>query len=174
MLRLTLAGVALVVSVDEAAETRSVAANDNNSLADPAGDVLNVFAAGAAECVDDVDKIGCEVAEHVHVTRGRGEGHDHGGVLDKVQGLRAEGVPEVVTRATCGESRGVGLLGMGLDSGETFRAAFAWRSRWVRDGIVGGAKRRGAVGRVCSGAERRGVDEDEELGAAEVGVVEVG
>lgn len=105
---------------------------------------------------------------------GRGEGHDHGGILDETQGLGAERVPQVVIRAAGREGGCVGFLGVGLDCGETFRAAFAWSPRWVGDGIVGGAEGCGAVGRVWSGTERGSVDEDEELGAAEVGVVEMG
>lgn len=58
--------------------------------------------------------------------------------------------------------------------GETLRAALTRRSRWVGDSIIRGAEGCSTVRGVWSRAKGRSVDEDEELGAAEVGVVEMG
>ena len=58
MLRFTLVNGALVVCVDETTQTSAVAADDHDGLADPAADVLDVAAIGAAEGVDDVYKVG--------------------------------------------------------------------------------------------------------------------
>lgn len=146
MLGLALAGVALVVSVDEATKTGAVTANDDNSLADPSSDVLDVLTTRTAQCVDNVDEIGRNVAKHVDVTGRSSEGHDHGGVLDETRGLGAERVPEMIVGAAGGKSGGVGCLGMGFYRGESFGAALAWSPGWVGDGIVGRAEGWGTVG----------------------------
>lgn len=86
----------LIVCVHEAAETGAIAADYDDGLADPALDVLDVVAVGAAESIDDVDKLGPDVAEHVHVAGGGAKGHDHGGVLDEAEGLGVQSVPEDV------------------------------------------------------------------------------
>jgi hypothetical protein len=101
------AHVALVVGINEAAEPRAVAAHDNDGLADPALQVLDVAAAGAAEGVDDVDEVRGNVAQHVDEAAGGAEGHDHGLVLDEAQGLGVQRVPEHVVAAAGGQGRRV-------------------------------------------------------------------
>src|SRR5690242_10666343 len=64
----------LVVGVDEAAQPGAVAADDDDGLADPALEVGNVPAVGAAEGVDDVDEVRGQVAQHVDEARGGAEG----------------------------------------------------------------------------------------------------
>jgi hypothetical protein len=111
------------------------------------------------------------VSQHVHEAVGLAEGHDHGGVLDEAQGLGVECVPEDIVGAACGEGRRVdgALFGVGVDGLELL----AWCACWGRDGRVGAAERGGAGARGWAGAKGWGVNEDEELGAAEVGVGEV-
>jgi hypothetical protein len=94
--RLALAPVVLVVSVDKTAETSAIAANNDDGLADPALNVLDVVAACAAECVDDVDEIGANVAQHVDEAAWLAEWHDHSWILDETESLCVEGVPEDV------------------------------------------------------------------------------
>jgi hypothetical protein len=111
------------------------------------------------------------VSQHVHEAVGLAEGHDHGGVLDQAQSLGVERVPEDIVGAACGEGGRVdsALFGVGVDGLQLL----AGRACWGRDGRVGAAERGCAGARGWAGAQRRRVDEDEELGAAEVGVGEV-
>lgn len=78
----TLPAGGLIVCVNESAKTCSVAADNDDGLADPALDVVDIAAVGAAEGVDEVDEVGAKVAQHVHEAGGSAEGHDHGWVLD--------------------------------------------------------------------------------------------
>ena len=115
--RFALGWVALIVCVNKTTKTGAVATNNYNGLADPALDVLDVATAHAAECVHNIDEIGADVAQHVDEAAWLAEGHDHGGVLDKAQGLGVERVPEDVVGAACrqgGRVDGV-LLGMGVN-----------------------------------------------------------
>jgi hypothetical protein len=163
--------VVLVVCVDKAAETGSVAADYNDGLVDPALEVGDVAAAGSTERIDNVGQIGADVSKHVHEAAWLAEGHDHGGVLDEAQGLGVERVPEDVVGAACGERGRVdsALFRVGVDGLELLARCACRR----RDGRVGVAEGGSAGARGWAGAEGRGVDEDEELGAAEVGVGEV-
>jgi hypothetical protein len=115
--RLALAPVVLVVSVDKTAEASSIAANNDDGLADPALDILDVVAACAAEGVDDVDEVGADVAQHVDKAAWLAEGHDHGWVLDQTESLCVEGVPEYVVGAASRQGWGVDgvLLGLRVD-----------------------------------------------------------
>lgn len=171
--RLALCRVTFVVRVHKTAKTSAITADDDNGLANPASDVLDILATGATHSIHNVDEVRGQVAEHVYVA-GRGcEGHDHGGILDEAKGLRAEGVEEMVVGAAGREGGCVGFLGVGVDGREAFGAAFAGSRGRVGDGVVGRAKGSGAGARGGPGAERGGVDEDEESCPGEVGVVEV-
>lgn len=140
--RLALAAVALVVSVNETAETSSVAANNDDGLADPALDVLDVAAAHAAEGVDNIDEVGANVSQHVDEAACLAKWHDHGWVLDEAQSLGLEGVPENIVGAAGGEGWCVdsALFGLRVDGLELL----AWCACWCRDGRVGVAERGGA------------------------------
>jgi hypothetical protein len=166
-----LGAVVLVVCIDESTKAGAVATYYNDSLVNPALEVSNVAAARAAERIDDVGQVGANVSQHVHEAAWLAEGHDHGGVLDEAQSLGVEGVPEDVVGAACGERGRVdgALFGVGVDGLELL----ARRACWRRDGRVRVAEGGGAGARGWAGAEGRRVDEDEELGAAEVGVGEV-
>lgn len=120
--RFALGREAFIVCVDETTKTGAVAADDYDGLADPALDVLDVAAAHAAECVHNVDEVGADVAQHVDEAARLAEGHNHGGVLDKAQGLCVERVPEDVVGAACGQGGRIDgvLLGVRVNGLELF------------------------------------------------------
>jgi hypothetical protein len=105
--RLALAGMTLVVSVDEATQTSAVTANHDDDLANPALDVLDVATAHAAKRIDNVDEIGAEVPQHVDEAAWLAEWHDHGGVFDEAQSSCVQCVPKDVVGAACRQGWGV-------------------------------------------------------------------
>jgi hypothetical protein len=94
--RLALAGMTLVVSVDEATQTSAVTANHDD-----------VATAHAAKRIDNVDEIGAEVPQHVDEAAWLAEWHDHGGVFDEAQSSCVQCVPKDVVGAACRQGWGV-------------------------------------------------------------------
>jgi hypothetical protein len=84
----------LVIRVYQTSEAGAVTADNDDDLAYPGFDLLDVDAVVTAERFYHVYKIWRQVPQHVHVTCGCREWHNHRGILNQSQCLRMQRVPE--------------------------------------------------------------------------------
>lgn len=83
----------LVITVDKATAAALIAHNDDD-LANPAGDVLHCITVLPGERFLDINKIGGQVANKVHVTSGGAEWHNHALFFNNCLGLGVQSLEE--------------------------------------------------------------------------------